>query len=152
MADTTQTLTPTSGTDGRVKLHGSPPTRLAGISEWKRQSKTTAMPFPHFESGANTDGLVQPGKLRGLGDTTVAITGWYNINVTDQTEIGTTGLDNGVYVALDLVVSKDIATGYSNVPGWITNFETGQKIDNQVCMFTATLDVDGVFPSYGPVV
>jgi len=147
---TSQTFVPTSGTDGRV-LNQTGDVILAGISEWKRSSKVTPIPLAQFESGASANGTVQPNQLRGLGDSTVTLTGIYNLDPTAQTETGNTGLEQGAYVTLNLVISKTIATGYQGVPGWITAFEVGQKIDNQACVFTATLTVDGVFPDYGAV-
>lgn len=152
MADVTQTFTPVSGTDGRVKVHAGSPVIIAGISAWQRMSKANIFPIPHFESPANSDGLVQPKKLRGLGDSQVRLEGIVNINATDQTETGTTALTNGKSVALDLIVTRTgTAKGYSNVVGWVSDFQLGTKINNEAATFSCVVDVDGVFPDYGTV-
>lgn len=152
MADVTQTFTPMSGTSGRVKKHVSSPVVIAGVSMWKRRSKATIFQIPHFESPADgTTGLVQPKKLRGIGDNLVDLEGIVNTNATDQTETGTTALTNGAAVALDLLVDRDGLKGYSNVTGWVSDFQLGTKINNEAATFTCTIEVDGVFPAYGSV-
>lgn len=152
MADTNQTLAAVSGTDGRVKLHAGSPTRLNGITKWRRQSKVTVMHYPSFESGSDAaTSTVQANILKGLGESTVSIEGWYNTNSTDQTEIGTSGLTAGAVVALDLMISKTLSTGYSNVVGIVSSFETGQEVENKISMFTMEVTVNGPFPPYGAV-
>ncbi len=144
-----QTFSPTSGTDGRVKTPGTGGKYLAGISSWRRSSKTNTIPIPHFESPANADGVVQPRKLRGLGDGgTVAVEGVYNLHGADGTE---TVLRNGLYVTLDLLGSRSGSLGYAGVAGWVSDFQSGSKISNEAMTFSATLDVDGVFPEWGAV-
>jgi hypothetical protein len=144
-----QTMTPTSGTDGRVQTTTG--TQIAGISSWRRSSKTNVIPIPHFESPANADGLVQPRKLRGLGDGgTIAFEGI--VNLTTAGTGGThTVMENGLYVSLDLLISRTAALGYPDVVGWISDFQVGSKISNEAATFSATLEVDGVFPAYGTV-
>lgn len=149
---TTQTLAAYSGTDGRVKTH-SGDVILAGIKSWKRNSQAAMIPLPNFESPADATAFptVQPYKLKGLGDNTVDIEGFYNTNVTAATETGNTGIYNGAYVALDLYISRTLAKGYDNVIGWVSNFVVTNTIDNQAVSFTATISVDGPFPIYGTV-
>lgn len=152
MADVTQTLTVSTGSSGRVKLHAASPIILAGISKWNRTSKANAVPFAHFESGADgTTGLVQPDVKQGLGSNSVHVEGWYNSHATDQTEIGTTAITNGATVALDLMVTRSPSKGYSNVTGIVTNFQLGVEIENKVTSFSFDLEVSGVFPAYGTV-
>jgi hypothetical protein len=152
MADVNQTLAVTSGTDGRVKKHAASPVILAGIKKWRRSGKTTVMRYPHFESSADVQtGTVQANILKGLGENSVSIEGVVNLSDTDQTETGTTGITNGAVVALDLVASKTLSVGYPNVVGVVSAFELGQEIENKVFEFTATVEVDGVFPTWGAV-
>lgn len=150
---TSQTFTPQSGTAGRVHvIVSSVHYIVAGISEWKRSSSSNIIPIPHFESSSHaTTGLVQPNKLLGLGDNKVSLQGIYNTNATDQTEIGTTYLTNGAYITCDLFINRSSTKGYDSVVGWISNFEVTVSINNQPVAFSCTLDVDGVFPSYGTV-
>ena len=144
----TQVMTGASGTDGRVQTAAG--LVVAGIASWRRQSKTNMVPLPHFESPANADGLVQPRKLRGLGDTTIALEGLCNITVTGDG--GThAALENGKYVTLDLLVSRGSSLGYADVPGWISDFQIGSKVSNEAASFSATLEVDGVMPQFGAV-
>ncbi len=144
-----QTMEAVSGTAGRVQTATG--VQIAGISSWRRQSKTNTIPIPHFESPANADGLVQPRKLRGLGDGgTVSLEGIVNL-----TAAGTGGthavLENGKYVTLDLLLDRTSPRGYPDVAGWISDFQLGTKINNEAATFTASLDVDGVFPAFGVV-
>jgi hypothetical protein len=153
MADVSQTLTVSSGIDGRVKKYdATTPVRIAGIYFWERQSTANVIRAPHFESAANADGLVQPNKLRGLGDNKVSIRGYLNRHATDKTEGGTTALGNGVAVALDLMHSKTASTGYPNVVGFVSNFRVTCDINDKITEFSADVEVDGVFPLYGTVV
>ncbi len=144
-----QTFEPKSGTAGRVQTAAG--VQIAGISSWRRDSKTNVIPLPHFESPANASGTVQPRKLRGLGDGgTVALEGI--VNLTASGTGGThTVLENGEYVTLDLLIDRDTPRGYPDVPGWISNFQVGTKINNEAATFSATLEVDGVFPAFGVV-
>lgn len=146
----TQTFTPTSGTDGRVKTHAGD-VILAGVTKWSFPETAAMIPIPHFESSANADGVVYPNKLRGLGDGKITLEGIYNLDSTSRTEGAQTLLRNGLYVALDLYLSKTLAIGYDNVVGWVSNFERGQQIDNQACKFTCTIEIDGVPPAVGAV-
>ena len=150
---TAQTFTPQSGTYGRVHVVVSSTHYIvAGISEWKRSSTAAVIPIPHFESSSHaTTGLVQANKLLGLGDNKVSLQGIYNTNATDQTETGTTYLTNGAYVTCDLFINRSSVKGYDSVVGWISNFEVGVNINNQAVTFSCTLEVDGVFPSYGTI-
>lgn len=145
-----QTLAPTTGNDGRVINHEND-TYLAGITEWKFTRSAGTIPIPHFEMSSDANGLPYPNKLRGVGDAKLTISGITNINPTDQTETGTTNLANGVYVTLDLVVSKTVAKGYQGVVGWVANFETGAKVGNEAQMFSCSIEVDGVPPEYGSI-
>lgn len=149
---TSQTLAAYAGTDGRVKTH-SGDVIIAGIKSWKRGSTAAMIPLANFESPADSTAFptVQPNKLKGLGDNTVDIEGFYNTNATAQTEIGNTGIYNGAYVALDLLVSRTLGKGYDNVVGWVSNFTVTNTIENQAVSFTATISVDGPFPAYGTV-
>ncbi len=153
MAFTTQTLAAVSGTDGRVRNVDTQKI-LSGISKWELQQTAAPLPYPHFESGVQANGLVVPNKLRGLGDYKVNITGWFNVNATDGTPVTTSSnIVNGSYVTVDLINNKTgTAKGYANVPGWLTNIVTTTDVNNQVEAFTATLDVDGILPVWGTVV
>ena len=148
---TSQTLAAYAGTDGRVKTQAD--VIIAGIISWKRSSQAAMIPLANFESPTDsaTYPTVQPYKLKGLGDNTVDIEGFYNMNATAQTEIGNTGIYNGAYVALDLLISRTLGKGYDNVLGWVSNFTVTNAINNQAVQFTATISVDGPFPAYGTV-
>ena len=142
-------FTPMAGTAGRVK---SGTNTVAGITSWKRQSTAAAIPIPHFESSADvTTSTVQPNKLKGLGDNKVMIEGIYNTDATDGTEVGTPALTNGASVTLDLVVDKTGLKGYDGVSGFISEFSVTCQINNQATAFTATVEVNGVFPAYGAI-
>lgn len=152
MPDVAQTLDVNQGTDGRVKLHGASPVILAGVYKWMRKGKTNVIRFPHFESGADLQtSTVQANILKGLGENSVDIEGYVNLSATDQTETGTTGITNGAVVALDLMSSKTLSKGYSNVVGIVSNFQLGQEVENKMHIFSCTVEVDGVFPTWGAV-
>lgn len=151
MAYTAQTLTPIAGTDGRVRNYDTQKI-ISGISKWSLQQTTTPLPYPHFESLTQANGLVVPGKLRGLGDYKVNIEGWFNINVTDGTTVTTsTNFVNGSYILVDLLVSKTTSQGYGAVEGWVANLVTDVDVNNQVEKFTMTLEVSGPIPVFGVV-
>lgn len=146
-----QTFAPANGTDGRVKTHvGS--YILAGIKSWARNGDAAIIELPNYESPADgTTGLVQPNHLLGMGKNTVDIEGFYNTNATDATETGTTGITLGAVVALDLYISRTNASGYDNVVGTVSAFKVTSQAENQAVNFTATITVQGVFPTYGVV-
>ena len=150
-APTTQTFAPRSGAAGQVvnRTNGK---IIGSLGQWDRDSPATALPVPVFSSPADpTTGLVQPNKLLGLGDNKVTLTGFYNHNVTDATETGTTGMANGAYITVDLYDDDTALTGYQGVSGWVTNLRTGHNINNQVKPFSCVLEVDGAFPTGGAI-
>lgn len=142
-------FTPMSGTAGRVKSGAN---TVAGISSWKRMSKTNTILIPHFESAADgTTSTVQPARLKGLGQSSVQVEGIYNTDATDQTETGTPALTNGASVTLDLVVDKTGAKGYDTVAGYVSDFQVTVDINDKASAFSMTVDVNGVFPAYGSI-
>ena len=151
MPDVTQTLSPTNGTDGRIRLTGNK-NKVAGITKWDRDSKAEITKYLHFESPADsTTGLIQPLKGLGTGDNTVSIEGIYNTNATYATEGTTTGITNGANVTCDLYISKASTLGYPAVTGFISNFKTGSQIGPDAVKFTATLEVSGLWPAFGTI-
>lgn len=145
----TQTYAPTTGNDGRVIIGSfSGGVIIAGIAEWKWSKKTGPVPVPHFEMGANADGVLFPDKLRGMGDGGVVhLNGRRNFSPDDTETV--TGLRNGVFVSLILVTSKTAGTGYEGVAGLVTNFETGAKVGNEAEDFSCDVEVSGVPPEHG---
>lgn len=155
MAYTAQTLTPASGTDGRVRNVENQKI-LAGISKWELQQTATPLPYPHFESPTQANGLVVPYKLRGTGDYKVNITGWFNTNSTDGTPVtSSTNFVNGSFITVDLINVKSGTGGYSGyagVYGMVANLQTTVDVNNQIETFTCTLEVSGPLPVWGAVV
>lgn len=127
---------PANGTEGRVRIGGSN-TVVAGINEWRITKRVAEVPFPHFESSADSDGNVWPGYEKGLADATVTFRGWYNVDATDKTEGSAVGIRVGVAVSLDLLFTRT-PFGYLDVAAFITQFETGTKVENEMASFTAT--------------
>lgn len=151
MAFTAQTLTAVSGTDGRVR-NADTQKILAGISKWDLQQTATPLPYPHFESPTQANGLVVPYKLRGLGDYKVNITGWFNISADGTPVVASSNIVNGSYSTIDLINNKTgTQTGYQNVYGMWANVQTTTDVNNQVETFTATFEVSGPLPVWGVV-
>lgn len=134
-------FTPFSGTAGRVRVGSN--TTVAGIKSWKLSKQVQVIPIPNFESTADSDGVIWPGHLRGLGSATGSLEGYYDTDATTKTEGGTPGLSVGLAVTLDLLFDKTGPFGYSNVLVTITGFETGANVENQASAFTATFTVNG---------
>jgi len=146
-----QTFTPTSGTDGRVRIPGGTPVIIAGISSWNFGREVAAIPIPHFESPADAHGIVYPQNLKGMGKGTIDLEGFYNSSTVDQTETGTTHLYNGADVTLDLYYSKAVAVGYPGVTGFVTNFKVTEQAENQATKFTCTIVMTNTPPAPGTI-
>jgi hypothetical protein len=150
---TTQTLTPTTGTDGRVKNRtAGADVIIAGLTSWDLDQSTQVAPVLDFEASASAEGVVFPrDKLVTIGDWKANIAGIYNLNSTATTEGAQTLLKNGKRVILDLVVSKATSVGYAGCTGVISNFKDGQKMGNELCTFTCSVEFYGVPPAFGAV-
>jgi hypothetical protein len=150
---TSQTLTPTTGTDGRVKNRtAGADIILAGITAWDLDTTAQVAPVIHFESAASAQGIVFPSdKLGTIGDWKVNIAGIYNIHTTSNTEGSQTQLVNGKRVIIDLLISKASGLGYPSCTGVVSNFKDGQKLGNELCTFTCTIEGYGIAPVYGTV-
>lgn len=139
---------PRSGTDGRVR-NGS--NVIAGLYEWAFPKEVRPIPIPHFEAAADAVGIVWTPHLKGLGVGRVRLRGWGNTDTLDNTQTGTPGLRDGQDVALDLYYSKAAATGYENVVGFITNFESTMNADNRAYEFTCEIILTAVPPAPGSI-
>ena len=132
---------PCSGTEGRVRV-GVGNTVVAGIQEWRINKQMTPIPVNHFELTADADSVVWSTFEKGLASATVTIRGHYNVDATDKTEGGTPGLRVGVAVLLDLLFTRT-PFGYTDLVGWVSQFEAGTNIENQTGTFSATVHLSG---------
>lgn len=134
-------FTPISGTAGRVRVGAN--TTVSGIKAWKINKQVQVVPIPHFETPADSDGVLWVQHLRGLGGATGTLEGFYDVDGTTKTEGGTPALSAGLAVTLDLLFDKTSPFGYSNVPVTITGFEAGTNVENQAATYTASFTVNG---------
>lgn len=150
---TTQTETPVTGVDGRIKNRtGGQDVVLSLINEWKIKKTVGVAKSHHFESPANAHGAVFPTKkYAATGDWTVSIKGFFNRNTTSVTQGSQTGFGDGADVIVDLVVSKGGAVGYPSCAGIIKDFETGPTFGDELQSFTCTLDGYGTPPTFGAI-
>ena len=132
---------PCVGTEGRVRL-GAGDSVIAGISEWRINKQLVPIPIPHFELTADGDGIVWNVFEKGLASATVTMRGHYNVDATDKTEGGTPGIKVGATLVLDLLFTRT-PFGYTNLAGFVTQFEAGTNIDNQTGTFNATVQLTG---------
>jgi hypothetical protein len=130
-----------SGLAGRVRIGGGN-TVVAGITSWTLEKVAADIPFPHFESTADSDGTIWPAYQVGLAGATGTIEGYHDIDSTNKTEAGT-GISVGLSASLDLVLFKTTPWGYTNVPVIFTGFSTGSNIENQPAKFRASFRVNG---------
>lgn len=131
---------PTVGQEGRVRIGSN--TVVAGIKEWRISKSCAPIPINHFELTADADGVVWQDFERGLATATATINGHHNVDATDKTEGGTPALKVGATVALDLAFDRTLF-GYSNLAGFITQWEAGTNIENQTATFSATIQLTG---------
>lgn len=136
---------PSNGTEGRIRV-GVGDTVVAGVSEWRITKNIGEIPINHFELSADGDGNVWSNYEKGLANATVSLRGFYNVDATDKTEGGTPGLRVGVTLILDLLFTR-APFGYLNLSGFITQFETGTNVENQMGTFSATVRLNGVVAS-----
>lgn len=132
---------PCVGTEGRVALGGGS-TAVAGIQEWRINKQLSPIPVNHFELSADGDGIVWQAFEKGLASATATIRGHYNVDATDKTEGGTPAIKLGATVSIDLLFTRG-PFGYTNLAGFITQFEAGTNIDNQTGTFSATIQMTG---------
>lgn len=131
---------PCSGTEGRVRL-GVGNTVIAGIQEWRINKQMTPIPVNHFELTADADSVVWSTFEKGLASATVTIRGHYNVDSTDKTE-GGVGIKVGATLVVDLLFTRT-PFGYTDLAGWVSQFEAGTNIENQTGTFTATIQLSG---------
>jgi hypothetical protein len=132
---------PCVGTEGRVRL-GAGSTAVAGVMEWRINKQLTPIPINHFELSADGDGIVFSVFEKGLASATATIRGHYNVDATDKTEGTTTGIKLGATLALDLLFTRT-PFGYTDLAGFVSQFEAGTNIDNQTGTFNATVQLTG---------
>lgn len=149
---TTQTVTPTTGTDGAVKNRtGSQNVILASITSWDLQKTVQVAPLLTFGSAANAHGVVFPtAKYPTTGDWSVSFAGVQSID-SDDAQSAVVGFGDGADVIMDLLTSKGSGVGYPSCKGIIKDFKTGAKMGNELQTFTATLDGYGIPPAFGAV-
>lgn len=129
---------PAVGTEGRVRV-GAGDTVVAGISEWRITKQLAPIPILHFELGADGDGIVWKVFEKGLAEATATVRGHYDVG--DTTE-GTVGIKVGATLALDLFFTRT-PFGYTNLAGFVTQFEAGTNVENQTATFNATVQMTG---------
>ncbi len=132
---------PSVGTEGRVRL-GAGSTAVAGIMEWRINKQLAPIPINHFELTADGDGIVWQAFEKGLASATCTMRGHYNVDGTDKTEGGTPGIKVGATLSLDLLFTRT-PFGYTDLAGFVTQFETGTNIENQTGTFSATVQLTG---------
>jgi hypothetical protein len=150
---TVQTVTPTTGTDGRIKNRtGGADYVLATMTAWDLNIPVQVAPLITFESTASAEGVVFPtNKYPTLGDWSASMAGVFSMATSNEPQSTIGGMKNGARVILDFVVSKGSGLGYPSATGIIKNFKVGQKMENNLCTFTAELDGYGVPPTFGAV-
>lgn len=132
----------TSGTAGRVRVGGSP-TVVAGITKWSRQTVATIIPIPHFETTANSDGVLNPAHLLGLGGPhTIALEGYLNSDSTNITDGSTIKIRMGVSLTIDLLVTR-VPLGFIGLTASVTRVNIEVAVENQPARFTAECTVNG---------
>lgn len=129
-----------AGTAGRVRIGSN--VIIDGITAWTIDKVCAVMPIPHFETTADSDGVMWPAILTGLAGATGTIEGYYDCDATNKTEAGV-GLSVGLGVTLDLILYKTTPFGYSGITVTITGFSTGANVENQPVKFRATFTVNG---------
>lgn len=132
---------PCVGTEGRVALAAGS-VACAGIMEWRINKQLAPIPINHFELTADGDGIVWQVFEKGLASATATLRGHVNVDATDKTEGGTPGLKLGATLVLDLLWTRG-PFGYTNLSGFITQWEGGTNIDNQTGTFSATVQLTG---------
>lgn len=133
---------PCVGTEGRVRI-GAGSTPVAGIMEWRINKQLTPIPVNHFELTADGDGIVWSAFEKGLASATATLRGHVNVDATDKTEGGTPGLKLGAALTLDLLWTRT-PFGYTDLLGFISQWEGGTNIENQTGTFSCTVQFTGV--------
>jgi len=131
---------PSTGTEARVRTGSN--AVIAGVYRWRISKTIAEIPINHFELSADSDGLVWTEFAKGLGSATATLEGHHNVDATDKTEAGTPGLYVGATLALDLAFDRTLF-GYSNLAGFITQWEAGVDVNNQTATYTATVRLSG---------
>jgi hypothetical protein len=132
---------PCVGTEGRVAV-GAGSTAVAGVQEWRINKQLTPIPINHFELSADGDGIVWQVFEKGLASATATIRGHVNVDATDKTEGTAIGIKVGATLVLDLLWTRG-PFGYTNLAGFVTQWEGGTNIDNQTGTFSATVQLSG---------
>ncbi len=132
---------PCVGTEGRVRV-GAGNIVVAGIQEWRINKQLTPIPINHFELTADADSIVWQVFEKGLASATATIRGHVNVDATDKTEGGAPGLKLGATLVLDLLWTRT-PFGYTDLAGFVTNWEGGTNIENQTGTFNCTVQLTG---------
>jgi hypothetical protein len=132
----------TSGTAGRVRV-GASDTIVAGLTKWTLRKVHNVVRIPHFESTADSDGLIHPNHLKGLGGPhTGTLEGYFNSDATNKTDGTTVAISNGLTVVLDLLITR-APLGFISISVTITELVVEVAVENQPARFTASFEVDG---------
>ena len=114
---------------------------IAGIQEWRINKQMTPIPVNHFELTADGDGVVWQAFEKGLASATCTMRGHVNVDATDKTE-GGVGIRLGATLLLDLLWTRT-PFGYTDLVGFVTQWEGGTNIDNQTGTFNCTVQLSG---------
>ena len=133
----------TSGTGGKVRLASGTFT-VAGIKKWTLRKTVNLVRIPHFESGADSDGVIHPKHLVGLGGPhTGSIEGYFNSDSTNKTDGSAAGLTVGASIIIDLILVRGTLLGFIGVVATVTQMTFDVAVENQPVSFTME------FESYG---
>jgi hypothetical protein len=132
----------TSGTAGRVRV-GAGDTVVAGITKWSRRTAAAVIPIPHFETTANSDGLLNPTHLLGLGGPhTISCEGYWNSDATNMTDGSTINFRVGVSAVIDLLITR-APLGFISLAATVTNINVEVAVENQPARFTLEATING---------
>lgn len=132
----------TSGIVGRVRV-GAGPTIVGGITKWSRQTTATIIPTPHFETPANSDNLLNPTHLLGLGGPhTISLEGYLNSDATNITDGSTIKIRVGVSLTIDLLVTR-VPLGFIGLTATVTRVNIEVAVENQPARFTMEATING---------
>jgi hypothetical protein len=132
----------TSGTAGRVRV-GAGPTVVAGITKWTRRTTANIIPIPHFETAANSDSVLNPTHLLGLGGPhTIACEGYLNSDATNITDGATVKIRMGVSLTIDLLVTR-VPLGFIGLTATVTSVTIEVVVENQPARFSMEATING---------
>jgi hypothetical protein len=129
---------------------------VASIHTWSLKGKTASVLVPNFESPVDFLNRVSPLILAGLSTGGVTVEGQYNLDgalagaggLTDGPNIR---LTNGVFVVLDLWLSKVLQFGINDVYGMVENYTAGSKAENTYANFSCDITTSGIIQVSAPI-